>query len=178
VTIGTNAEESLSRRTISWLALALFTLHNAEEALAFRTYLPRLDALLPEPFAGVAATLSYPMMLVALAGISALAFLVALAAATWPQSRRALWALLTLEAVVGLNVIAQVLSAGLVFHGYGPGLATAVLVNAPFAIYCFRRAHHERWVSTASLAATIPAALMLHGPILFGGLWLAGRATR
>jgi hypothetical protein len=106
-----------------------------------------------------------------------LAFLVALAAATWPHSPRALWALLTLEAVLGLNVIAHVLSAALIFRGYGPGLATALLINAPFAIYCFRRARRERWVSTAALGATVPAALMLHGPILMGGLWLAGRAT-
>jgi hypothetical protein len=136
-----------------------------------------MGALLPESFASVAPTLSYTVMLVALAVVSAMAFLVALAAAVWPQSPRALWALLTLEAVVGLNVVAHVLSATLVFHGYGPGLATALLVNAPFAIYCFQRARRERWVSSAALAATIPAALMLHGPLLIGGLWLAGRAT-
>jgi hypothetical protein len=166
----------LSRRTVAWLVLAFFTLHNTEEALAFRTYLPRMGALLPERFASLAATLSYPVMLVALATVSVLAFLVALAAATWPHSPLALWTLLTLEAVVGLNVIAHVLSALLVFHGYGPGLVTALLINAPFAIYCFRRAGRERWVSSAALGATVPAALILHGPILLGGLWLAGRS--
>jgi hypothetical protein len=166
----------LSRRTVVWLVMVFFTLHNAEEALAFRTYLPRMGALLPERFASLAATLSYPVMVVALATVSVLAFLVALAAATWPHSPLALWTLLTLEAVVGLNVIAHVLSALLVFHGYGPGLVTALLINAPFAIYCFRRAHRERWVSTAALGAMVPAALILHGPILLGGLWLAGRS--
>ena len=155
--------------------MVLFTLHNVEEALAFRTYLPRVGTLLPERFASLAPALSYPMMLIALATVSALAFLVALAAATWPHSPLATWTLLTMEAVVGLNVIAHVLSAIFVFHGYGPGLVTALLINAPFAIYCFRRAHRERWVSTAALGATVPAALILHGPILFGGLWLAGR---
>jgi hypothetical protein len=166
----------LSRRTLVWLVMAFFTLHNAEEALAFRTYLPRMGALLPERFASLAATLSYPVMLVALATVSVLAFLVALAAAKWPHSPLALWTLLTLEAVVGLNVIAHVLSALLVFHGYGPGLVTALLINAPFAIYCFRRVRRERWVSTAALAAMVPAALIVHGPILLGGLWLAGRS--
>ena len=113
-------------------------------------------------------------MLVALAVVSALAFLVALATATWPQSSHTLWAFLTLEAVLALNVIAHVMSALVIFHGYSPGLATALLVNAPFAMYCFRRAHRERWVSTAALRATVPAALLLHGPILMGGLWFAG----
>jgi hypothetical protein len=171
-------KNALSRRTVAWLALALFTLHNAEEALAFRTYLPRVSALIPERLASLAATLSYPVMLVALVVISVLAFLVALAAVTWPQSPRALWALLTLEAAIAVNVIAHVVSAALIFHGYGPGLATALLVNAPFAIYCFRRARRERWVSNAALWATVPAALLLHGPVLVGGLFLAGRATR
>ena len=164
--------------TIAWLALGFFTLHNAEEALAFRTYLPRTPALLPEPFAKIATTVSYPTMLAALAVVTALALAIAVATAAWPQSSRALWTLLTLEAVLALNVVAHVLIALFVFHGYSPGLATAVLVNAPFAIYCFRRAHRERWVSSAALRATVPAALLVHGPILIGGLWFAGWATR
>lgn len=166
-----------SRRTVAWLSLGLFTLHNAEEALAFRTYLPRMPMLLPEPFAGIAATVSYPVMMVALVVVTVLAFGVAVAVASRPQSAGALWALLTMEAVLGLNVLGHVLSALVIFRGYGPGVVTAVLVNAPFAIYCFRRARRERWVSTAALWATLPAALFLHGPVLVGGLWLGGWAS-
>ena len=166
-----------SRRTVAWLSLGLFTLHNAEEALAFRTYLPRMPMLLPEPFAGIAATVSYPVMMVALVVVTVLALLVAVAVAARPQSPGALWALLTMEAVLGLNVLGHVLSALVIFRGYGPGVVTAVLVNAPFAIYCFRRARRERWVSTAALWATLPAALFLHGPVLVGGLWLGGWAS-
>jgi hypothetical protein len=131
--------------------------------------------LLREPFASLVANLSYEVILMALATVSILALLVALAAATSPQSPLALWTLLTLEAVVTLNVIAHVLSAVVIFQGYGPGLGTALLINAPFAIYCFRRARRERWVGTAALSATVPVALILHGPLLFGGLWLAVR---
>src|SRR5687767_11639677 len=132
MTLGDQRHESgarLSRRTVVWLVAVLFALHNAEEALAFRVYLPRIAVLLPEPFASLVATLSYQVILMALAAVSILAMLVALAAATWPQSPLALWTLLTLEAVVGLNVIAHVLSALVVFQGYGPGLATALLIN-------------------------------------------------
>lgn len=167
----------MSRRTVAWLVMALFTVHNLEEALALRTYLPRVGALMPERFANLVATLSYPAMLIALATVSVLAFVVALAVATWPHSPLALWLLLTLEAVVALNAIAHVLSALLVFHGYGPGLVTALVINAPFAIYCFRRGHRERWLSSAAMSAIVPAALILHGPILLGGLWLAGRSN-
>jgi hypothetical protein len=168
----------LSRRTVVWLVPIFLTLHNAEEALAFRAYMPRMRTLLPEPFASLEASLSYATMLGALTVLSALAFLIAWAAAARPESHRTLWALLVLEATVGVNVIAHLLSAVIVFHGYGPGLATALMINAPFAIYCFRRARREQWLSPAALRATVPAALILHGPILLGGLWLAGTTSR
>ena len=163
---------------VVWLVPMLLTLHNAEEALAFRAYMPRMGTFLPEPFASLGASLSYSTILGALTVLSILAFLIASAAAARPQSHGALWALLVLEAAVGVNVIAHLLSAVMVFHGYGPGLATAIMINAPFAIYCFRRARREQWLSPAALRTIIPASLILHGPILLGGLWLAGRASR
>lgn len=152
-------------------------MHNVEEALAFRAYLPRLGALLPESLAHLGASLSYSAMLGALTLLSAAAVLLTLAAVARPASLRILWALLVLEAAVGVNVVAHVISAVVVFHGYGPGLATAVTINAPFALYCFRRARREQWLSPAALLATVPASLVLHGPILLAGLWLAGRVS-
>ncbi|HUQ83908.1 MAG TPA: HXXEE domain-containing protein [Gemmatimonadaceae bacterium] len=168
----------MSRRTIVWLIPVLLTLHNTEEALAFRAYLPRVRAILPEPFATLEASLPYSALVVALAALSIVAFLIALAAAARPRSAGSIWVLLALEAAVGVNVLAHLASAAFVFHGYGPGLVTAVAINAPFAVYCFRHARAERWVSPAALAATVPAALFLHGPVLLGALWLAGRASR
>ena len=168
----------MSRRMVVWLIPILLTMHNAEEALAFRAYLPRLRTALPKPIASLAASLSYATILTALTVLSAVAFLVALAAATRPESRSTLWLLLVLETAVGLNVLAHLLGAATIFHGYAPGLATALLINAPFAIYCFRRAWREQWLSPVALRATVPASLILHGPILLGGLWLAGRLSR
>jgi hypothetical protein len=142
----------LNKRTLVWLVPALLTLHNAEEALAFKSYLPRLPALLPEPFATFEARLSYATLLMALGVVSALAVLVAAIASIRSRSRFALWLLIALEATVALNVLAHVGSAVLVFGGYGPGLITAVAVNAPFAIYFFRRVAREQWVSAPAMA--------------------------
>lgn len=167
----------MSRHAIVWLIPVLLTLHNAEEALACHAYMPRLQTLLPEPLARLASALPCSALLRALVIISALAFAIA-AIAALITSRRALWALLVLEAAVGINVVAHMVSAIVVFHGYGPGLATALLVNAPFAVYCFRRAQREQWLSGSALRATVPAAVVLHGPVLLGGLWLAARAWR
>lgn len=168
----------LTRRTIAWLVPALVTLHNAEEAVAFRGVLPGIPALLPSRFAAVAGALTYPAMLVALAVVSLLAVAVAIAVSRHPHARWGLWLLLVIEATMAINAVSHALLALLVFRGYAPGVVTALIVNLPFAVYCFRRARRENWVSSRALAATVPAALIVHGPLLAGGLWLAGKASR
>ena len=170
--------DNLSRQKIVWLIPILLTLHNAEEAIAFRSYMPRMQAVLPEPFARVVSSLSYSTMLLALTGLSALAFIIAFGAAARPYSPRMLWALLALEAAVCVNALAHLVSAAILFQGYGPGLVTAVFINAPFGVYCFRQARHEQWLSNTALQATVPAAFILHGPVLLAVLWLAGQVSR
>lgn len=163
------------RRAVAALAFVFVALHNLEEAFAFRAYMPQLPSLLPEPVASFASALNWPAMLLALAVVTLVAGCVAAAVVAWPASTRAAWALLTLEAVMAINALAHVASALFVFGGYAPGLVTAVACNAPFAAWCFRRARRECWVGTRALLATLPAALVLHGPVLAGGLWLASR---
>lgn len=166
----------LSRRTAVWLIPVLLTVHNAEEALTFRRALPLVRGALPAPLAALTAQLTYPALVQALVVLSIIAFGLAAVASASPRSRVALWLLLTLEVAVGLNVVAHVATAALVFHGYGPGLATALVINGPFVWYCMRRARRDRWLSPTALRATVPAAIVLHGPVLLGGLWLAGAA--
>lgn len=163
----------LSKRGVVWLIPTFLTLHNTEEALTFPEALPRARTALPESLAGLGARLTFPVLLQALVIISVLAFGLAAVATSRSGSRAALWLLLSLEVAVGINAIAHVATAAFVFRGYGPGLATALLINAPFVFYCMRRARRERWVSPMALGATVPAAVVLHGPVLLGGLWLA-----
>lgn len=173
--VGTRvAASDSSRRAIAWIALALVVLHNAEEAFAFHAFLPRLPALLPAPLAKIAAALTFPSMLFALAVFTVLAALVALAVIVRPRSPGALWTLLVLEALMGINALVHASSAVFVLGGYAPGLVTAVLFNAPFALWCFQRARREQWVGRRAMLATVPAALVLHGPVLAAGLRLAG----
>jgi hypothetical protein len=162
----------VSRSTVVWLIPALLTLHNAEEAVAFRVW-SHWAQLLPEPFATFEARLPYAVIVQALVLLSLLAFLLAGIVTMRPRSRVALWLLLALEAAVAVNVVAHVLSALLVFRGYGPGLATALVLNAPFAWYALRRARNEAWVSRRAWRGLILGGMMLHGPVLVAGLWLA-----
>ena len=114
-------------------------------------------------------------LLLALAILSVLAFALATIAALRPQMRAALWLLLALEAAIGINAVAHVASAIVIFHGYGPGLATAVLINVPFAIYVLDRARRDAWVGLRAWRLLPLGGLVLHGPVLLGALWLAAR---
>jgi len=165
----------MTQRTVVWLIPTFLTIHNAEEAVAFSRMQQHLPFALHEPFATIQTRLTYPVFVQMLAILSALAFVLAMIATLRPQSRAALWLLLALEAAVAINVIAHVVSAVVLFHGYGPGLATAVLLNAPFAFYALRRAKREGWVSARAWWALYGAGLVLHGPVLIGALWLATR---
>ena len=111
-------------------------------------------------------------MLQALAITSVLAFSLAGFVVLRPRAHIALWTLLALEGAVAINVVAHVVTAVALFHGYSPGLATAVLVNAPFAVYALGRAKREAWIGRRAWRMLLAGGLFLHGPVLLGGLWL------
>lgn len=164
----------MGRRTAIWLVPLVLAVHNAEEAVAFRRFLPRLASSLPAPLRTIEQRLSFGSMLTVLVLVTLVAVAVALWSTLRPRSRIALWAVFAVVATIALNVGSHVVSAIAIVRGYAPGLVTAVLVNAPFAAYLFRRAAREQWLSRRALLWTIPAALVLHGPVLVGTLWLAG----
>ena len=162
----------LSRRTVYWLIPILLTAHNAEEAIVFRMRV-HPASLLPGSFGALEARLSPGVLLQALAVLSVLAFALAAVVNFRPQLHGPLWLLLALEAARGINAVAHVASAIVLFHGYGPGLATAVFINAPFAVYVLRRARRDHWVGPTAWRMLPVGGLVLHGPLLLGGLWLA-----
>lgn len=131
-----------------------------------------MPGILPASVAALAARLPYATMLTALGVVTLLAFAVALVASR-TGSRAGLWLLLVLQATMALNALSHLIVALVLFRGYAPGLVSALLVNAPFAAYCIRRAWREQWVARSAFRAVFPAALLVHGPVLAGGLWLA-----
>lgn len=169
--------DRLSQRTVVWLVPVLLTVHNAEEAIA----VTRMRAPVPAHLSAFLRTFEarpVPALLPALATLSILALVLAGVVVLRPRIPGALWLLLALEAAVAINVVAHVASALVIFHGYGPGLATAVLVNAPFAVYALGRARREAWVSRRAWYMLAPGGLVLHGPVLIGALWLAAQRAR
>ncbi|HTK47613.1 MAG TPA: HXXEE domain-containing protein [Gemmatimonadaceae bacterium] len=164
----------MTRRAAIWLVPLVLAVHNAEEAIAFHRFLPRLATSLPGPLRTIEQRLTFGSMLTVLALVTLVGVAVALWSTLRPGSRLALWSVLAVAATIALNVGTHVVSAIEIVRGYAPGLVTAVLVNAPFVVYLLRRAARERWLSSRALLCTIPAAVVLHGPVLVGTLWLAG----
>jgi hypothetical protein len=153
-------------RRVLWLVPLLLALHNAEEAAFFPRYLPFVLARLPAAWRAVAGPVTSGQVWLALAIVT----LVAVGLCVWsqrrPRSRAALWLLLLLQATVLLNVLWHVAAAVVLFRGYAPGLVTALVLNLPFSLYLFRRAARERWLDRGALWALVPAALLVHGPLL------------
>ena len=169
---------TLSRRAVIWLVPALLAVHNAEEAVTFPRYLPLVRDRVPDWARPIVTGVTYDQMLIALV----LATIVPLGIAIWvvarPRSTVALWSVLLIQAVVLLNAAAHVCSSLLMLRGYGPGLATALVVNLPFSLYVLRRARREQWTTRQGLLALAPAALVVHGPLLLGVIALAGSLVR
>ena len=140
-------------------------------------YLPIVRARAPQALEPVIASVWYPVFLSALA----LATLIPLGLIAWaamrPQSRAAQWSAALVQAIIALNVVSHV-GAAAALRGYTPGLITAVLLNLPFSAYFFGRAVRDAWLPRRALLATLPAALLAHGPGLLGIFAIARSLTR
>ena len=158
-------------RRVLWAVPILLALHNAEEALTMPRYLPLVRPHLPSSLRPPAG-----MPTPAIFGVLAVVTLLPLGLAVWadrrPSASGARWGVALVEVVLALNAAWHV-AAALTLGGYAPGLVTAVLVNLPFSVYFIRRAAREGWLSPRALWATVPAAVVIHGPGLLGLLALA-----
>ena len=158
---------------VLWLIPAALALHNAEEAATFSHYLPRVQARLPDFAQPIAERIEIADLRVALAWATLVPILVVAWATLRPESLAARWSVLAVQAVVALNVVSHVVVAVWLLHGYSPGLATALLVNAPLSYVLLTRAAREQWIPSRSWWLLLPAALLAHGPGLIGLLLLA-----
>ena len=160
----------VSRRAALLLVPLLLTVHDAEEALfvpgALRTVLHRV----PVQYTNLVPTTR--QMYGALVIATVVPWLIWLAGAARRETRAGVAALLLIQCIVLVNVAWHV-GAATWLHGYAPGVATALALNLPFSIWLLQRAWRERWIDRRVLAAFLPLAVLLHGPIVFALTWLA-----
>ena len=85
-----------------------------------------------------------------------------------------IWAYLTFGFIVAMlsNVLVPHVPAAIRFHGYAPGVVTAVSINLPVMSLLSLRAMRDGWVSGwKAVASAVGIPLVLGGSI---AAWLAG----
>jgi hypothetical protein len=165
------APEARAPRVL-WLIPGALALHNLEEGITFPRYLPLVRERLPGAARPIAARLDGDRLVVALVLVTVLALLVTVWAVLRPRSLAARWSALAVQAVVALNVASHVVVSIVLLRGYGPGLVTALAVNAPLSVHLFRRARSEHWIAPWSWWLLLPTAFVIHGPGLLALLSL------
>lgn len=157
-----------------WLGLVpvVLLIHNAEEALMLSAYLAKLQALIPAWLLPMLGTISLKQGWLSLILISLIGMLMCLPVGLKREDTLALFLPLALLATMLLNVISHLVIA-LRLSGYGPGLASAVLLVLPFSLWLFHRSWRERWLAPGHFLALPVAALVLHGPVLLGVFTMA-----
>jgi Protein of unknown function with HXXEE motif len=158
-----------------WLVPTFMAVHNAEEAIFFPRYLPVVLERLPEPWRSVVGPITLGQLWAALLAVTLIPVVLAAWATLRPERAAPIWLLLLIQATLLVNVFWHVGAAVVLFDGYAPGLATAVLLNLPFSVYVIRRAAAQNWVTQRARWALIPGALVVHGPAVSALLWVTER---
>jgi hypothetical protein len=162
-------------RKLLLLGALVITAHNLEEAAFLPAWLePRLPALQREWGLGAVPAVPRPRLYAALVVVTVVpAALLAWAAGGGPRLPA-----LAVIAVFFWNALVPHLASAILLRAYTPGVATAVLINLPYAVHVFRRARREGVAGGARLAAVLGGAALVYGLLM--GLWavaaLSGRS--
>lgn len=148
---------------LRWLFVPVAMLHNFEEWLTFphmgevaAIAAGRLGLALPTPPWNA---LQAALVVATLVPVGAVVF-----AAAGQPSRGKEKAVAFFVSIFFVNVFLPHLVAAILIGGYAPGLATALLINFPFALFYYRAALAAGVLTPRSMALTIAlAALLLVG---------------
>lgn len=170
----------MTRRGWYWALGLAFAVHNAEELATAPLMLNLMQSRAPvfvrEFYEGIGVSeLRLILVILIAAGVA-----LAAAAARNPETRGWSYTMLVFGAVIGLNAVAHI-GLAIAFGGYMPGLITAAFVSLPLFIALLVRSRKEGWVPANVYWTILPAALVVHGPLLAGfiraTLGIAGALT-
>ncbi len=160
-----SSQTPLSRR--SWcLVLSLaWVLHDSEEWLLAPQMLQLMQSDAPDFVRNVYARITVPELQAVLLILTSVVLVVIATVALFASTATAAFGTTVLAALLGLNAvfhIALFIDTG----AYAPGLLTAVMVSLPIAIALLVQARRQRWTPTPAFLAVVPAAILVHGPVL------------
>jgi hypothetical protein len=155
----------VNRRAWYLLTLVAFAVHNAEEAAMAPRMLELLQSRAPAFLRGFYAGIQVSEVRTNLFVLTVVAFLLATAARRAPSAPGWSYTMLVFAAVIGLNALAHVLLS-IAFGTCMPGSVTAVVLTLPVSVAVLLRGWRERWVLPVVYWTILPAAVMVHGPVL------------
>jgi hypothetical protein len=155
----------LSRRSWCLILSLAWILHNSEEWLLAPQMLRFMQSDAPDFVRDVYAGITVPELQVVLVILTSLVLVVIATAALFASTATAAFGTMVLAALLGLNAVFHV-AMSIDTGAYAPGLLTAVMVSLPIAIALLVQARRQRWTPTPAFLAVVPAAALVHGPVL------------
>jgi hypothetical protein len=165
----------ISRRSwYSILGLA-WILHNIEEVLLAPQMLRFMQSDAPGFLRHAYAGITVPELRAVLLLLTAALLIVIAIAAAFPNTAASAFGLIMFTALLGLNAVFHI---GLFMQTgvYAAGLATAVLLSLPVTAALLAQAKQQRWIASRAFWTALPAAILIHGPVL-DGLFKASLST-
>lgn len=149
------------------LVAGVFSLHNTEEAIGAPDMLRQMQSQAPRFLRSFYSQVDVSDLRTGLAVLTLLG--IALAVIAIRQARSAGWtyAMLLFATVIGINAVAHLVLA-VIFRTYMPGLLTAIVLCLPVAIALWYRVWKDGPIPRTWLWTVVPAALVVHGPLLAG----------
>jgi hypothetical protein len=157
--------KSLSRRSWCLILSLAWVLHDSEEWLLAPQMLQFMQSDAPDFVRSVYAGITVPELQAVLVILTSVLLVVIATAARIASTATAAFGTMVLAALLGLNAvfhIALFIDTG----AYAPGLLTAVIVSLPIATTLLVQARRQRWTPTPVFLAVVPAAILVHGPVL------------
>ena len=157
--------DRISRRWWYVILGLAFVVHNSEEVLLAPQMLRFMQSDAPGFVREFHAGITVSELQAVLLTLTAVVLMVIAVAAVFAVAAASGFGMIARAVLLGLNAVFHI---GLFIHTgvYSAGLATAVLVSLPVVATLLVRASRQRWIPAPAFWATVPAAVLVHGPVL------------
>lgn len=160
-----SSQKPLSRRSWCLILSLAWVLHDGEEWLLAPQMLQFMQSDAPDFVRNVYAGITVPDLQGVLLILTSVVLVVIATAARFASTAAGAFVTMVLAALLGLNAVFHI-AMSIDTRIYVPGLFTAVLVSLPTAVALLVQARRQRWTPTPAFVAVVPAAVLVHGPVL------------
>jgi hypothetical protein len=155
----------VGKRALYVLVAIVFVLHNAEEGIAAAQMIGFMQSQAPAFLRGLYEGVGVAELRISLAILTLVGVLVTVLCVRRATGAGSSYSMLLFASVIGVNAVMHIALAAAA-GAYMPGILTAVTMTLPLAVVLLLRGRREMWVSSGTYWTLLPAALVVHGPVL------------